>query len=72
MFVCAPRPTAYATNNTPLGRLGRPADIAKVVAFLLSDDAGWVTGQNITIDGGITVKGGWCPLGEADDDAVGW
>jgi 3-oxoacyl-[acyl-carrier protein] reductase len=34
------------------GRLGRPADIASVVAFLASDAAGWVTGQNIGVNGG--------------------
>jgi 3-oxoacyl-[acyl-carrier protein] reductase len=36
-----------------LGRLGRPADIADVVAFLASDDARWITGQNIRVNGGI-------------------
>jgi len=36
----------------PLGRLGEPADVAGPVAFLLSDDAAWVTGQTIVIDGG--------------------
>ena len=37
---------------TPLGRLGQAADIAKVVAFLASDDAGWVTGSLIDAAGG--------------------
>jgi 3-oxoacyl-[acyl-carrier protein] reductase len=37
-----------------LGRLGQPADIADVVAFLASDDARWVTGQNIRVNGGTT------------------
>ena len=36
----------------PLGRLGEPADVAGPVAFLLSDDAAWITGQTIVIDGG--------------------
>ncbi len=35
------------------GRLGQPAEIADVVAFLASDAAGWVTGQNIRVNGGI-------------------
>ena len=35
------------------GRLGRPPEIADVVAFLASHDAGWVTGQNLRINGGI-------------------
>jgi 3-oxoacyl-[acyl-carrier protein] reductase len=39
--------------QTPLGRLGRPNDIASVVAMLVSEDAHWVTGQNIRATGGI-------------------
>lgn len=38
---------------TALGRLGEPADIADVVAFLASDDARWVTGQSIRAAGGL-------------------
>ncbi len=36
-----------------LGRLGRPEDIARVVVFLASDTAGWVTGQNVGVNGGF-------------------
>jgi 3-oxoacyl-[acyl-carrier protein] reductase len=42
----------------PLKRLGVPEDIGSVVAFLLSEDAAWVTGQQVTIDGGVTLTGG--------------
>lgn len=38
---------------TPLGRVGTPKDIAKVVAFLASDDAGWLTGEVILASGGL-------------------
>jgi 3-oxoacyl-[acyl-carrier protein] reductase len=38
---------------TPLGRVGTPADIAKVVAFLASDDSGWLTGEIILASGGL-------------------
>jgi len=38
---------------TPLGRTGRPSDIAKVVAFLASDDSGWLTGEVILASGGL-------------------
>ncbi|MBF6234875.1 SDR family oxidoreductase [Nocardia farcinica] len=42
----------------PLKRLGVPEDIAGAVAFLLSDDAAWITGQLLVLDGGITLTGG--------------
>jgi 3-oxoacyl-[acyl-carrier protein] reductase len=41
------------TAQTPLRRLGTPADIADIAAFLASDEARWVTGQTIHADGGI-------------------
>jgi 3-oxoacyl-[acyl-carrier protein] reductase len=39
--------------NTPLGRTGQPDDIAKVAVFLASDDAAWITGEKISVSGGI-------------------
>jgi 3-oxoacyl-[acyl-carrier protein] reductase len=42
----------------PLKRLGMPEDIAGVVAFLLSQDAAWLTGQIVVVDGGLTLTGG--------------
>jgi len=42
----------------PMGRLGVPADIAAAVAFLASTDAGWITGQTLVVDGGLTLTGG--------------
>lgn len=38
----------------PMGRYGRVAEIGKAVAFLVSDDASYVTGQNLRVDGGLT------------------
>ncbi|HMI08276.1 MAG TPA: glucose 1-dehydrogenase [Flavobacterium sp.] len=39
--------------NTPLGRRGQPEDIAKAVVFLASDDAAWITGEQISVSGGM-------------------
>ncbi|MBF4485878.1 MULTISPECIES: SDR family NAD(P)-dependent oxidoreductase [unclassified Flavobacterium] len=39
--------------TTPLGRTGQPEDIAKVAVFLASEDAGWITGEKISVSGGI-------------------
>jgi 3-oxoacyl-[acyl-carrier protein] reductase len=45
-------------STYPLKRLGLPEDVASLVWFLLSDEASWITGQTITIDGGLTLNGG--------------
>ena len=45
-------------RRIPLGRLGRPDDVGRFVAALLSDEAGWVTGQCIGVDGGHTIRQG--------------
>jgi 3-oxoacyl-[acyl-carrier protein] reductase len=41
----------------PLGRIGRPEDVAKVVVFLASDDADYITGQILGVDGGQILAG---------------
>jgi 3-oxoacyl-[acyl-carrier protein] reductase len=52
-LILPPPAIAHLISQTPLGRLGQPNDIADVVAFLVSDDAHWVTGQNLQVNGGI-------------------
>ena len=48
----------HLESRTPLGRLAQPEDIASVVRFLLSDEAAYVTGTAVTVDGGLTAVGG--------------
>lgn len=48
-----------AVRNTPLGRLGEPDDVAEVVAAMASDAFRFVTGQVITVDGGVTAGSAW-------------
>lgn len=43
--------------RTPLGRVGQPHEVAGITAFLAMDLAGYITGQNIRVDGGMTSKG---------------
>ena len=43
------------TGRIPLGRFGQPEDIAAAVAFLASPEAGYITGQVLTVDGGMVM-----------------
>jgi len=54
-----PEKRVAAIAHTPVGRLGRPEDVAGVVAFLTSRDADFVTGQTIWVDGGLTAGSSW-------------
>lgn len=45
---------ANYNNKVPLGRMGKPEDISPSVVFLLSDDASYITGHNLMVDGGWT------------------
>jgi 3-oxoacyl-[acyl-carrier protein] reductase len=45
-------------KRIPARRLGQPEDIAHAVVFLASEEASYITGQTITVDGGMTLGGG--------------
>ena len=49
--------TAYEAR-IPMGRAGRPEEIAEIIAFLASARASYLTGQNIAVDGGVTAHTG--------------
>lgn len=50
-----------ARPRYPLGKIGMPGDIASAVTFLLSDDAKWITGSILTVDGGVMVENDLIP-----------
>jgi 3-oxoacyl-[acyl-carrier protein] reductase len=79
--ILTPAVTAIAENpeipfmerRTPLGRLGMPEEVAALCHFLASDEAAYITGQNIAIDGGLTA--GWTEydlVPPANVDEGGW
>ena len=56
MTAAMPEAAKTATlASIPMQRLGAPEDIAKAVAFLASDDAAYITGQVIAVDGGMAM-----------------
>ena len=53
---CAAAAEAGVLKVHPLGRIGAPAEIANLVAFLLSDEASFITGAALLIDGGLSAQ----------------
>ena len=70
-----PEERAAQERATVLGRFGRPEEIGAVVAFLVSDDAGYLTGQTLIVDGGFLIKHAGMasgdPLGGTGEPAAG-
>jgi NAD(P)-dependent dehydrogenase (short-subunit alcohol dehydrogenase family) len=46
----------------PMQRIGQPAEVAAAIAWLSSEEASFVTGQNLLVDGGIMSLGGWAEI----------
>ena len=47
-----PAVTAHMARTVPVGRLGQPQDIGALVVYLASDEAAWMTGQTLELNGG--------------------
>ncbi len=62
---------AAGGKNLPWKRLGRPEEIGKAVAYVLSDDAEYMTGATLSIDGGVSLPW-WSNRAEGADLGVGW
>ncbi len=54
-------------KSHPLGRIGKPEDVANVVLFLASDKASFMTGENVSVDGGYMALGAWAGGAGAND-----
>ena len=51
-----PELTAELARSVPVGRLGTPEDVGAAVVFLASEEASWLTGQTINLNGGATMN----------------
>lgn len=55
-FLKTEKDREFMDNEHPIGRIGRPDDVAKAVLYLVSDDASWITGAVLAVDGGESSK----------------
>jgi len=55
-FLKTQKDKEFADSEHPLGRIGQPEEVAKAVMYFVSDDAAWITGAILAIDGGESIK----------------
>ena len=55
-FMKTEKDREFLNNEHPIGRIGQPEDIAKAILYLSSNDASWITGAILTVDGGESIK----------------
>jgi dihydroanticapsin dehydrogenase len=55
-FLKTDKDREFMNNEHPIGRIGQPEEVAKAVLYFASDDAAWVTGSILTVDGGESIK----------------
>jgi NAD(P)-dependent dehydrogenase (short-subunit alcohol dehydrogenase family) len=55
-FLKTEKDMEFMNNEHPIGRIGKPEDVAKAVLYFASDEASWTTGAILTVDGGESVK----------------
>jgi dihydroanticapsin dehydrogenase len=55
-FLKTEKDRVFMSNEHPIGRIGKPEDVAKAVLYFASDDASWTTGAILTVDGGESIK----------------
>jgi NAD(P)-dependent dehydrogenase (short-subunit alcohol dehydrogenase family) len=53
-FLAAEGVERWVRRSIPMGRIGRPEDVARAALFLASDDSQWVTGTTLFVDGGYS------------------
>jgi len=55
-FLKTQKDKEFMDNEHPIGRIGQPEEVAKAVMYFVSDDASWITGAILAVDGGASIK----------------